>query len=85
MICNGEENLGPVIYEIDCYVRGAMRSDNGQIEGSAGTLARAFRAGSASIILPDGQFIDVVLLDPRGTSTAEVKVSGRFPQFDHTV
>lgn len=74
-------NLGSVTYEIDGYARRAMRSDNGQIDGSAEALARAFRAGSATIVLADGQRIDIALSDPRSTSSAEVRVIGRFPQF----
>ena len=81
LIGNGARNLGPVTYEIDGYARREMRSDNGQIEGSTDMLAMAFLAGPASIVLADGQLIDVMLSDPRGASTAEVKVSGRFPQF----
>jgi hypothetical protein len=83
LIANGAQNLGSVTYEIDGYSRRTMRSDSGQIEGSADMLARAFRHGSARLVLADGQCVDVTLSDPRGTATAEVKVSGRFPQFDH--
>jgi hypothetical protein len=78
---SGGQSLGEVIYEIDCYARRLLRSDNGQIEGRADVLAQAFRAGTACIVLEDGQFIDVVLSDPRGGPTAEVRVSGRFPHF----
>jgi hypothetical protein len=78
---NGEHTLGVVTYEIDCYARRMLRSDNGQIDGRADLLAQAFRAGTACIALEDGQFIDVVLSDPRGGPTAEVRVSGRFPRF----
>lgn len=81
LIGDGAQNLGPVTYEIDGYARRSMRSDSGQIDGSADMLAKAFRAGSATLVLADGQFIDVTLSDPCGTSTAEVRVSGRFPLF----
>jgi hypothetical protein len=81
LIGNGSENLGPIVYEIDGYERRAMRSDNGQINGSAVVLARAFHAGAACIALADGQFIDVVLSDPRGSSLADIVIKDRFPQF----
>jgi len=84
LIRNGERNLGTVTYEIDGYARREMRSDNGQIEGAADMLARAFRAGGASIVLADGQSIDIELSDPQGGSMADVVVKGRFPQFDRS-
>ena len=77
----GEQNLGAVTYEIDGYLRGTERSDNGQIDGPAGILAQAFQAGSACVALSDGQLVDVVLSDPQGGATAQVTVSGRFPRF----
>jgi hypothetical protein len=80
-IGDGEQSLGDVTYEIDGYLRRDQRSDNGQIEGPAEMLAQAFRAGAACITLSDGQVVDVVLSDPRGGSTAEIAVNGRFPRF----
>jgi hypothetical protein len=81
-IADGKQNLGPVVYEIDGYARRALRSDNGRIEGSTDMLARAFRAGAASIVLADGQVVDITLSDPGDGPTAEVRISGCFPQFD---
>jgi hypothetical protein len=83
LLIGNAQDLGPVVYEIDGYARRAMRSDNGQINGSAALLAQAFNAGAACIILADGQFIDVELANPRGGSVAEIMVKDRFPQFDH--
>jgi hypothetical protein len=82
LVKGGAQSLGAVTYEIDGFIRREQRSDNGQIEGDAQMLARAFRAGSACIALSDGQLIDVVLSDPKGGATAEVTVRGRFPEFD---
>jgi hypothetical protein len=79
----GTQNLGSVTYEIDSYARRSMRSDNGRIEGSAAMLAKAFRAGSATIVLADGQSVDVSLADPNGAPATEVQVTGRFPQVGH--
>ena len=39
MSCDGEQNLGEVTYEIDGFLCGAHRSDNGRIEGGAALLA----------------------------------------------
>lgn len=85
LVGSGALNVGQVTYEIDGFARRTQRSDNGQIEGPAGMLARAFRTGGACIVLADGQRIDIVLSDPRGTSKADVRVKDRFPQFDHVV
>jgi hypothetical protein len=52
----------------------------GYIEGEADMLTRAFRAGSASIVLADGQLMQVALSDPGGSSTAEVRLSDGFPR-----
>ena len=73
------ELLGPVTYEIDGYLDRDLRWANGQIEGAIPVLAQAFRAGGASIALPDGQSVDILLFDPEGSSTAEITVSGGFP------
>jgi hypothetical protein len=73
------QNLGSVGYEIDGYLDRTMRSANGQIDGPASVLAKAFHAGTASILLADGQSVQVVLSDPQGGPTTEIKVSGRFP------
>jgi hypothetical protein len=81
LISDGAHNLGPVTYEIDGYSRRSMRSDNGYIEGEADMLTKAFRAGSASIVLADGQLIEVALSDPAGSSMAEVRLSNNFPRF----
>jgi hypothetical protein len=81
---DSEQSLGAISYEIDGFLRGAQRSDSGQIEGRAEILAKAFRAGTACIALADGHVIDVVVADPRGGATAEIIVSGRFPQFGDT-
>jgi hypothetical protein len=84
LIRDGAENLGPVSYEIDGYARQGMRSDNGQIEGCALMLTRAFRASAGCIVLADGQVIDVVLSNPHGGTMADVTVNGRYPQFAHS-
>lgn len=63
----GGKSLGTVTYKIDGFARRTLRSDSGQIEGPADMPKRAFRAGEASVVLADGQVIDVVLSDPRGT------------------
>jgi hypothetical protein len=78
----GAKNIGSVTYQIDGYNRGSQRSDNGELVGAAKTLMRAFRAGQVCIALADGQFVDIVLSDPRGSSTAEITVSGRFPRYN---
>jgi hypothetical protein len=76
---NGEQSLGAVTYEIDGYCNHLERSANGQIEGDAAILTQAFCAGHAGILLADGSSLQVVLADPQGGSTAEVKVNGYFP------
>ncbi|HET9395552.1 MAG TPA: hypothetical protein VFO36_05810 [Nitrospiraceae bacterium] len=81
LIRDGAHNLGPVTYEIDGYARRSARSDNGHIEGEADMLTKAFRAGSATIVLADGQLIQVALSDPAGSSMAEVRLSNGFPRF----
>jgi hypothetical protein len=75
---DGEE-LGSVTYEIDGYLDQATSSANGQIEGESAALGEAFGAGDATIVLESGRLIHVVLSDPHGGPTAEVRVSGRFP------
>ena len=81
LIDDGGQKLGIVDYEIDGYLRRDLRSDNGQLQGEAGILGQAFRAGAASIVMADGQCVDVVVADPQGSSAAEITVSGRFPSF----
>jgi hypothetical protein len=66
-------------YEIDGYLDGTRRSAEGRIEGDTATLARAFRAGQARLTLDGGHALDIVLLDPAGGASAEVRVSGVFP------
>jgi hypothetical protein len=85
LIGSAGQSLGQVTYEIDGFARRTLRSDNGQIEGPVDTLAQAFRAGVACIVLADGQCVDIVLSDPRGGSRADVRVKDRFPQFDHAI
>ena len=81
LVRGGEQSLGAVTYEIDGFLCRGQRSDNGRIEGDAQMLARAFHAGGVCISLSDRQLIDVVLSDPKGGATAEVKVRRRFPEF----
>ena len=78
-IDNGGQSLGSVRYEIDGYLDRARRSANGRIQGDVAVLARAFRAGAATIALTSGPSVNIVLSDPQGGPSAEVDVSGRFP------
>jgi len=71
--------LGQVIYEIDGYVDHGTKSANGQIEAESRILDEAFRAENATIVLASGRCIQVVLSDPHGGPTAEVRVRGGFP------
>jgi uncharacterized membrane protein len=71
--------LGQVIYEIDGYVEGQVKSASGQIEAESRILDKAFRAERATIVLQTGQCIDIVVSDPRGQGTADVRVKGAFP------
>ncbi len=73
------KHLGSVGYEIDGYADRTIRSADGQVEGKSSVLAQAFRAGAARIVLNGGSSVDIVLSDPQGGQTAEIKVSGRFP------
>jgi hypothetical protein len=82
LIDDGAQKLGNVTYEIDGYLRRTHRSDSGEIHGRADILNQAFRAGAACIVMADGQFVDVVVANPHGSSTAEITVKGRFPSFD---
>jgi 20S proteasome alpha/beta subunit len=75
----GKQCFGSVSYEIDGYLERSVRSANGQIEGDVAVLEQAFRAGAARIALEGGSSIEVVLSDPQGGPTAEIKVSGHFP------
>ena len=76
---NGLQSLGAVTYEIDGYCSHFARTANGQIEGEDKVLTQAFQAGVAGILLSDGSAVEVVLADPHGGSTAEVRVNGDFP------
>ena len=78
-IDKGGQSLGSVRYEIDGYLDRARRSANGRIQGDVAVLARAFRAGAATIALTGGPSVNIVLSDPQGGPSAEVDVSGRFP------
>ena len=71
--------LGQVVYEIDGYVDRGAKSANGQIEAESGMLNEAFRSEDSTIVLDSGRCIQVVLSDPRGGPTAEVRVRGGFP------
>jgi hypothetical protein len=71
--------LGQVIYEIDGFVDQGVKSANGQIEAKNRILDEAFRAEDATIVLDSGRCIQVVLSDPQGGPTAEVRVRGGFP------
>jgi hypothetical protein len=72
-------SLGQVIYEIDGYVDGAVKSASGQIEAESRTLEEAFRAEEVSIVLETGRCINIVVSNPRGEQAAEVRVTGAFP------
>jgi hypothetical protein len=63
------------LFRVGQLVTYKLRWANGQIEG-ADFLAQAFRAGGASIALPNGNSVDILLFDPDGDSTAEIAVSG---------
>jgi hypothetical protein len=71
--------LGQVIFEIDGYVDGEVRSASGQIEAESCILDEAFRAEEATIVLETGGCINIVVLDPRGERAAEIQVKGAFP------
>ena len=71
--------LGQVIYEIDGYVEGKVKSASGQIEADIQILDKAFRAEEATIVLETRRYIDIVVSDPRGERSAEVRVKGAFP------
>jgi hypothetical protein len=75
---DGEE-IGPVTYEIDGYLERATRSANGQIQGDNEILKQAYGAGAAIVALAGGGRVLVALSDQRGSSAAEVRVSGSFP------
>ena len=75
----GREGLGPVVYEIDGYLDRTARSANGKVEGDACALAKAFRAGAATLSLSSGASVNVVLSNPQGDSAAEITVTGGFP------
>jgi hypothetical protein len=76
---NGKLSLGAVTYEIDGYGSRFARSANGQIEGNSTALTQAFQAGHAGILLSDGSSVEIVVADPQGGSTAEIRVTGSFP------
>jgi hypothetical protein len=71
--------LGEVIYEIDGYVDGEVRSASGQIEAESRILNEAFQAEDAIIVLETGRCINIVVSDPQGEVAAEVRVKGAFP------
>jgi len=68
-----------VRYEIDGYIDDGTKSANGQIEADNRILNEAFRAEDATIVLDSGWCIQVVVSDPQGDLTAEVRVRGGFP------
>jgi len=78
LVRDGRE-LGQVIYEIDGFVERGAKSANGQIEAKNCMLDEAFRAEDATIVLESGRCIQVVLSDPHGGPTAEVRVRSGFP------
>ena len=79
LLIRAGRQLGQVIYEIDGYVDHGAKSANGQIEAENRILDEAFRAEDATIVLDSGRCIQVVLSDPQGGPTAEVRVRGGFP------
>ena len=79
LIIEDGRQLGQVIYEIDGYLDHGTKSANGQIEAENRILDEAFRAEDATIVLDSGRCIQVVLSDPQGGPTAEVRVRGGFP------
>jgi hypothetical protein len=78
MIDDGRQ-LGPVIYEIDGYLDNRAKSANGQIEAESQVLDDAFRAEDATLILNNGRSIHIIVSNPHGGATAEVRVTGGFP------
>ena len=73
-----ERQLGQVIYEIDGYLDHGVRSANGQIEAESQVLDDAFRAEDATLVLNSGRSIHIILSNPHGGATAEVRVTGGF-------
>jgi hypothetical protein len=71
--------LGEVIYEIDGYLDHGAKSANGQIQGERQILETAFRAEEATIVLESGRCIHIVVSNPFGDVTAEIRVTGSFP------
>jgi hypothetical protein len=78
LLVGDRRQLGQVIYEIDGYIDDGTKSANGQIEASNRILNEAFRAEDATIVLDSGRCIQVVVSDPQGDLTAEVRVRGGF-------
>ncbi|ACL58755.1 hypothetical protein Mnod_3855 [Methylobacterium nodulans ORS 2060] len=80
LIVQGHDQAPDAIaYQIDGFQDRACRSAAGQIEGDSTALAQAFKAGGALLTLEGGLQLDVVLSDPGGGPTAEVRVNGAFP------
>ena len=77
--CISHASVGVVDFEIDGFQDRNSRSANGRIEGDAAVLARAFEADGATITLPSGDLVELLLFDPKGSSIAEVRVIGPFP------
>ncbi len=76
---DSSERLGNVTFEIDGYADRDRRWANGEIEGEAVVLDRAFAAGVVRLASTDGVSLDLVLQNPAGGSTAEFDVKGQFP------
>jgi hypothetical protein len=71
--------LGLVTYEIDSYRDHCARSATGQIEAASRILNEAFQAKDATIVLNNGRCVHIIVSDPGGSATAEVRVTGSFP------
>ena len=71
--------LGQVVYEIDGYLVDGAKSANGQIEAERHILDDAFRAEDATIVLDTGRCVHIVVSEPHGGASAEVRVTGGFP------
>jgi hypothetical protein len=71
--------LGEITYEIDGYLEHGAKSASGQIQGERQVLESAFQAEDATIVLESGRCIHVVVSNPLGDVTAEIRVTGSFP------
>ena len=75
----GGAAYGSVRYEIDGYLEREVRTGNGEIEGDAAMLARAFADGGVILRLEKGGQLDIKLDDPAGEPVAAVTIPSNFP------